>query len=229
MSQSGQKQHNKIGGTMGQKVKKIVEILQNEKRILITYKDIASILDKDEDTIKKRAYRKGNFKDDELFKIANYYDVDYALFADEKEERETLVIDYYENDKLHLKKHPKHKKYYMDKDFASDYNPNYKASDFKILSAIDDTMDGGVLWIHEGDVVLLDVTIANADKPGMYVYECLGGKYMRAACIDRMMNGDYKFTYQNPKYEPQIRTPEELKEVGFKIVGRIIKNLMFFA
>lgn len=229
MSKGGQKLHNKKGGSMGQKVKKIVEILQNEKRILITYKDLASILGKDEDTIKKRAYRKGNFKDDELFKIANYYDVDYALFAPEKEERETIVVDYYENHKVPLVKNPAFKNYYMDRELAKSYNPNYKDSDFKIMCALDDAMDGGELWIHTHDVVLLDVSYNEVITPAMYVYECQAGKYMRAAFIEIMMDGSYKFRYKNPKYKEQERTPEYLKEVGFKIVGRIIKNLMFFA
>ena len=206
-----------------------MEILRNEKGFLITYKDIAGILGKEEDAIKKRAYRKSNFQDEELFKIAKHYEIDYSLINAQKEERETIVVDYYENNKVGLKKNPAYKNYYMDRELAKSYNPNYKDSDFKIICALDDTLDGGVLWIHEKDVVLLDVTYTNVDKPGMYVYECQNGKYLRASFINKLMDGTYSFTYPNPKYKEQIRTAEYLEEVKFRVVGRIIKNLMFFA
>lgn len=220
------------------KVKKLIDKIQANKKILVTFKElaIATSKEQDEETIakkeealKRRAYRNGNFSDKEKFMIAKHFNIDVALFSEEKEERETIVVDYYENHKVPLIKNPAFKNYYMDRELAKSYNPNYKDSDFKILCALDDAMDGGELWIHTHDVVLLDVSYNEVIMPAMYVYECQNGKYMRAAFIEEQMDGNYKFTYKNAKYETQIRTPEFLEEVKFKVVGRIIKNLMFFA
>lgn len=214
---------------MSIKINKAIDIVIKEKGFLVTYKDFASILDKDEEAIRRRMYRKGNLKNSEALKICEEYALDPALFFEIDEARETIVVEYYDNHKLKLRKNPKYKNYYMDRELANDYNPNYKDSDFKILCALDDTMDGGELWIRTNDVVLLDVSYNDVTRPGMYVYECLGGKYMRAAFIEIMMDGSYKFRYKNPKYKEQERTPKELEEVDFRVVGRIIKNLMFFA
>ena len=211
------------------KIDEAIEVIRRHKYYISLADFAKNGLNSSADAVKKRITRKSELKYDEIFKIAKGFDLSPSLFFKKPERSETITIDYYENNKIQMYKNPSFKNYYMDRELARSYNPEYKDTDFKIICALDDKLDGGVLWLHEKDVLLLDTTYTDVTKPGMYVYECEGGRYIKGAIIEIMMDGNYKFSFSNPKYQDEIRTPEFLKKVEFKIVGRIIRNLMFFA
>lgn len=209
-------------------IKLVKKILQRELGHLVTYGHIGEWIEKDEDTIRMRSYRNGNCSDEELQRIATITGVNFSLFFKEEDEieKEHFKVYYYENGVFDFPKGISHKNFfYMKKTSAYKHNPNYKESDFKLVCALDDVLDGGEKPIKKGDVVLIDTSMKDPMIPGRYVYECHGGSYVRAADIQVMMDNSFLFTYPNKKYGSQERKQDFLKKVKFKIVGRIRHNL----
>lgn len=150
-----------------------------------------------------------------------------------QQQQETVRIDYYYNNKMCLEHSSSFSCYFMDTEFLKNYqetsNKHCTAEDLKLIMAIDDKLDGGELWVRKGNVVLVDTSYNDVIDSAYYVYECNGGEYISAARIEKLMDGSYKFTYPNEKYQTQLRDEKFLNEVKFRLIGRIIKNLMFFA
>ena len=112
--------------------------------------------------------------------------------------QESISIDYYFSDNFKLEKSPTFKCYYMDAELFNNYkdkfNNNCTSSDLKVITAIDDKLDGGLLWVRKGDVVLIDTSYNEVVDPAYYVYDCNDETYISAATIQKTMDNKLEFS-----------------------------------
>ena len=85
------------------------------------------------------------------------------------------------------------------------------------------TMNAGEYPLNNNDVLIIDITSINNLKSGIYVYTTVGGIFING--ITKLKNGDIQFIFWNKNYPDEVYTPEEIKAMNFKLVGRMVKNL----
>lgn len=85
------------------------------------------------------------------------------------------------------------------------------------------TMNFGEYPLANNDVLIIDISSVDTLKAGIYVYTTKGGIFING--ISKLKNGNVQFIYTNQSYETETYTPQELKEMEFKLRGRMVKNL----
>lgn len=85
------------------------------------------------------------------------------------------------------------------------------------------TMNEGEYPLNNNDVLIVDITSTDSLKSGMYVYTTIGGIFING--ISTLKNGKIQFIFKNSNYPSEIYSPDELKNMKFKIIGRVVKNL----
>lgn len=194
----------------------------------ITYSEFADKMGLTLSAVKKRIARNADLGYDEAFKMAKVFELPTRLFFHEADIPHTIPIEYWDEAKVRLERNPNMQKYYMDFEIAYSYNRRFDKDDFRIICMRGDKLAGGQMWCRDRDVLLLDTTKTDISKPGLYAYQCEDGNYVAMAWIEQTPEGVW-FRYTNKEYEDELRTPRFLDEVKFKVIGRIVKNLMFFA
>ena len=194
----------------------------------ITYADFGEALGLSLSAVKKRIARDSDLKYDEAFVLAKTFELPTKLFFYKEHLPDVIPIEYWDEAKIRLERCPDMPKFYLDFAIALDYNPNFDKDDFRIICMRGDKLNGGHWRCKDGDVLLLDITKKDIAVPGCYAYECEDGNYVSMAYIQKLPSGDVSFKYTNPVSE-EVRSQDFLKEVKFKVIGRVIKNIMFFA
>lgn len=85
------------------------------------------------------------------------------------------------------------------------------------------TMNSGEYPLANNDVLIVDISSTDALKSGIYVYTTVAGIFING--ISTLKNGDVQFIYQNKNYPTETYTADEIKEMEFKLIGRMVKNL----
>lgn len=193
----------------------------------ITYQDVANAFKLSRASIDKKVAARAELKSSEKKALAEYFNVPYDLF--ELENQSALEIKYYQNPKIQkLIENPLITSMWIDYElFVNVWRK--KPNDIKIITMVGDKMQGkpSVQSIKNGDVMFIDTTMTDINNGGIYAYETLNGTKLAISHISVMLNGNIRFYYTNDIYEDEIRTPQELKELDFNVIGRVIKNASF--
>lgn len=97
----------------------------------------------------------------------------------------------------------------------------------RIIKMPGDRLDGGLYPFRSGDILLVDITKTDTLSPGIYVYTAYEEQYIAVARLAYRVSGKLQLTFNNPCYPTVEYSAEELDSIGFKIIGRVIKNLSF--
>ena len=111
-----------------------------------------------------------------------------------------------------------------DKEFIRLMNKDYK--NIRLIRVFNKKMDGGVYPYRENDIAYLDLGETNCDDGGVYLFSTKTGgkKHLFIGMLNPNIDGDIVITYKNAVTLQKTRTPAELKEVNFKIIGRVFYN-----
>ena len=87
-------------------------------------------------------------------------------------------------------------------------------------------MDGGEYPYKENDIAYLDLSDTDCSDGGVYLFSTKTGgkKHLFIGMLNPNIDGNIVITYKNAVTLQKIRTPQELKEVNFKIIGRVFYN-----
>ena len=216
---------------MSKTFKDVVNKIKNIAGLNITYDELASVLNVKKCTINMRISRNTLAKKEDILTLKEYYCIPQTVDIDgEVEELPYVYIDYYKTPYIisvwgdRLFKPLILDKYGIKTEWELDYN------NLRLIPMIGDKMQNSPnhhLNIMDGNVLVMDISSRDIRRSGIYAYETLGGDKIQISNVNIMVNGNIRFSYANPSYEDEIRTPEELKELQFKVVGRIIKNMSF--
>lgn len=206
------------------KMTDLIETFSRVKKRPITQSEIAKALVTNEANISNKKARKSEVTVSELLMCCQYFQVPIeALIKDEDKIRDVKEIVYYENEKLHdLIRHPEVSSVWKDRQVLYKKWKKHEEN-LRAISMFGDSMDGGARPIKNGDMLIIDTTETNTLSSGIYVYTTKRKDKLYVAYIKENMD-EVVFSFSNPLCKEISRTSEELKELGFEIIGRVIHN-----
>lgn len=97
----------------------------------------------------------------------------------------------------------------------------------RIIKMRGDKMETGLYPLRNNDILVIDISQNNVADSGIYLYstEVNGEKEVFINNVNKRPDGCLRMSYFNPKYEEIIYSPEELVNMNFKVIARVVKNL----
>ncbi len=183
-------------------------------------------------------YERGENKPsaDFFIKLAKVTDVDldwfitgrgtmYRKAEDPTKKPDAAEITYYQNPTLiETIENPVITSIWLDRELVLKiWHKNFEA--LKIIQMPGNVMDGGDIPIKNKDMLVFDTADKNTQASGIFVYTTKDDTLIFVNGIKQRPDGSLKFYFWNDEYYEMIYTPEELKKIDFKPLGRVIKNM----
>ena len=86
-------------------------------------------------------------------------------------------------------------------------------------------MDGGDIPFKNGDILIIDRTQTDISISGIYFYTTNNDEDVFVNNFRKRFDGTVVLGYTNSKYEDSIVTIDQLEAAGYKVIGRVIKNI----
>lgn len=207
--------------------------LQEAHKLLETHtthiplSDFAKTLCLAPQTVRKRIRNGSKLTYDEAHILSKEYNLPLKLFFNANTFPKIQPIEY-----IHFSnKKPNFHRYYADTEILYSHKRYTNFNDYKIYMMDSNrlSLPYGNLWIKQGDVVLIDTSETNINNSGLYLYTCNNEKYKNISWVEVQIDGTVDFTFTYPELKTENRTQDWLKQQGFKVWGRVIKNINFFA
>jgi len=80
--------------------------------------------------------------------------------------------------------------------------------------------------LRNNDILIVDISGRDISRPGIYVYKSAKSG-VTVSGIQQKQNGSVTLINLDKKYPDEEYTAEELKNIDFKVIGRVVKNLSF--
>ena len=94
-----------------------------------------------------------------------------------------------------------------------------------IIAMPGDKMDGGDIPFKNGDILIIDRTQTDISISGIYFYTTNNDEDVFVNNFRKRFDGTVVLGYTNSKYNDSTVTIGELESAGYKVVGRVIKNI----
>ena len=98
-------------------------------------------------------------------------------------------------------------------------------SALSIISMPGDKMDGGDIPFKNGDILVIDKTQTDISISGIYFYTTNNNEDIFVNNFRKRFDGTIVLGFTNSKYEDSIVTIDQLETAGYKVIGRVIKNI----
>lgn len=97
----------------------------------------------------------------------------------------------------------------------------------RIIKMRGDKMETGLYPLRNNDILMVDISQTNVADSGIYLYstEVNGELEIFINNVTKRPDGALIMSYFNPKYQEIIYTPQELNNMNFKVIARVVKNL----
>lgn len=190
--------------------------------------EAANILNVTPMAISKRVNKNSELKVSELIKLQeatgrnllemSSYDVSKRR---ERVEIKYLTINPAWDDKL---KNPLVTSVWLDRELITNIwrkNPE----DLRIVKMIGDRMSGGEYPLNNDDILIVDISEKEIINSGTYIFTTKGNENVFINTVEKKIDGGVRFTFFNKYYPDKVYTLEQLQDLDFKIIGRVIKNL----
>lgn len=149
----------------------------------------------------------------------------FASDSDEKNAPDAVEIIYYENPTLiETIKNPVITSIWLDRELIHDVWHKHEKN-LRTLQMPGDTMDGGETPIKNKDMLIVDISDTNIQASGIFVYTTKNGSLIFVNGIKQSPDGTYRFYFRNTGYKEIHYTLEDLEKLGFKVIGRVVKNI----
>lgn len=89
-----------------------------------------------------------------------------------------------------------------------------------------DSMNGGIFPIPNGAQLIIDISSTDILRSGVFAYVTNAGFFVNK--IKVRADGAVEFIHANPTIENREYRLEDLEEMGFKVIGRMIKPMNLF-
>ena len=138
---------------------------------------------------------------------------------------DAVEIIYYENPTLiETIKNPVITSIWMDRELIHDVWHKHEKN-LRTLQMLGDTMDGGETPIKNKDMLIVDISDTNIQASGIFVYTTKNGSLIFVNGIKQSPDGTYRFYFRNLNYKEIHYTLEDLEKLGFRVIGRVVKNI----
>ncbi len=161
-----------------------------------------------------------------LFETFNYDFINHSVIHSQKNyNHDRVEIPYYENSNLRVDiKNPLITSLWFDRELVENvWNKDPK--NLRIIKMLGDKMDSGDYPLRNDDILIIDITETNPPLAVFYVFTTNHDRNIFINNVNIKYDGSYRFTFFNSaKYPERTLTPEEIKKLNLKIVGKVIKN-----
>jgi len=99
-----------------------------------------------------------------------------------------------------------------------------KPENLRIMTMHGNNMNAGDYPLRNNDILVVDITGRDISRPGIYVYKSAKSG-ITVSGVQQKQNGSLILINLDKKYPDEEYTAEELKQIDFKVVGRVVKNL----
>ena len=207
----------------------IVELqtkLQNLKNCRISFTEIGVALGTGRSNISKRAKENSQVKDIEIQKIENYFNVSLLNNVDKNVSIDKLVnIPYWSEIPEYLR----------DEDFDCVPVPRkvivnkwkLNPENLYIVPVVDDGMSEYWYKIFKDDVLIIDTSENYVNSFGVYFATSQNNTRFWIREIDILANETIEFHRYTEEKIIKTYTRQELQEVDFRVIGKVIKNVSF--
>lgn len=94
----------------------------------------------------------------------------------------------------------------------------------RIMTMHGNNMNATEYPLRNNDILVVDISGRDISRPGIYVYKSAKSG-ITVSGIQQKQNGALILINLDKKYPDEEYTAEELRNIDFKIVGRVVKNL----
>lgn len=205
-----------------------IQELQNLIKRKITYEEVAKILGKNSgNVIRNWSYRKRELQEFEIQKLDE-------VFCNKTSQNKTnnfipddkIEINYWSELPEELK-NPKIRSVWFDKEIINNAW-NMSADNLIIVPMIGDALSHYWYPIYSGDMLIVDTLQNNVLECGLYFATSQNNTRYWIREIDILANESIEFRrYSSGGKIVKTYTKQELLNVGFRIIGKVIKNVSF--
>ena len=209
----------------------VIERLQNLTLSKINTTEIAEILHIPVRTLYTRSYRNSEVTPIELKKLEDAFNVNLFNSDTLKNEHvlfneDVIKIPYWEGlpDEL---KHPEYS-YVIAQKTSIEQAWQLEADNLRIVPMVGDKMTDYWYRINDGDVLIIDISHNHIRGNGVYFATSQNNTRFWIREMQALINNDTQIKGFAPSGETtKIFTPQQLQEVNFKVIGKVIKNVSF--
>lgn len=210
-------------------------VLFDRLQNLINYKpsqaEIGKILGLAQTAVSGRANRNSNFADEEIEKIENYYNI--RLIADNTKcgivpfpAGDRIEITYWDKLPEELK-NPKIMSVWFDKEIIENAW-GMSAEHLCIVPMVGDKMAHYWYPIRPNDILIVDTSQDYIMGNGVYFGTSRNNTRFWIREMQVLINNDVEFKGFSPSGETtKTLSKDQLDEAGFKLIGKVIKNVSF--
>lgn len=190
--------------------------------------EAAAILNVSPMAVSKRVNKNSELKVTELIKIQDATGCDllekrspeHSTRQDRVEIKYLSICDNWD-DKL---KNPLVTSVWFDRELLTNIwrkNPD----DLRIVKMIGDRMSGGEYPLKNDDILIIDISETEIINSGIYIFTTQDNENVFINTVEKKIDGGVRFTFFNKYYDDKVYTLQQLEQLDFKIIGRVIKNL----
>lgn len=212
---------------LSKNLKKVREFLKLSQNALAQQLNIAPA--------QYNTYERGTRKPSAEFfeKLVNIFNVNLNyLFTGQgdicisnQKKADAVEVVYYQNEELEdVIKSPVITSIWLDRELVHNIW-HRKEKDLRIVRMPGDNMDGNKKPIKNRDMLLIDTTANSIFCAGVYVYTTHGNSMLFVSDIIQTPDGKATLTSWNESHPTITYNAEQLKDINFKVIGRVIKNL----
>lgn len=213
------------------KYNEVIDRLQNLTLSKVNTTEVAKILDIPVRTLYTRSYRNSEVTAGELKKLENYYNID--LF---KSDTPNNVVQFPAGDRIEINywaelpeelKNPKVVSCWFDKEIVENAW-GMSAEHLCIVPMVGDKMSRYWYPIRSGDILIVDMSQDYIMGNGVYFATSRDNTRFWIREMQVLFNNSVEFKGFSPSGDTtKAISSEQLQDAGFKIVGKVIKNVSF--
>lgn len=203
----------------------IIKIISSALGRNVTQIEVSRALGSSNVGLNKRLRRGADFRLSEIVTLEKHFGCGiFDIISKEGRVQDGVEIPYYENEAFEgVIKNPAITSIWLDREMVrSIWKMNEK--DLRIIAMPGDSMDGKVVPFKNQDILVIDTRATDLIASGIYAYTT-EDKNIFVNGLKRKIDGTVEFYYWNESYEKVSYPISVLEEQGFKIIGRIIKNV----
>lgn len=202
-----------------------INALETELEKSITQAEIANSLGVSQTNINKRLKTNSEVKVSEVHTLQEQFNCNILRHLGFNIPDAVEIKPYNNPEYAHLVLNPKISSIWNDREVTHDlWEENEK--DLRYLTMPGSSMDGGIFPIPNGTPLIIDTSSTDILLTGVFAYITNSGYFVNK--IKVRADGKVEFIHANPMIENREYTQDELKNMGFKVIGRMIKPMNKF-
>lgn len=197
--------------------------IEQETGVMPSQAEIGKALKVGTMAINKRVNNKSEIKVSEVHALQKYFNchiAHYFGFADAVD-----ILPYKNEEYAHLIKCPYLTNLWNDRELTHlIWQKN--ESNLRYIVMPGDSMNGGIFPIPNGSLLIIDISNTDILRSGVFAYVTNAGFFVNK--IKVRADGQVEFIHSNPTIENREYSQADLQEMGFKVIGRMIKPMNLF-